>query len=72
MLLDSKGSQGQLIGRTPYMQNVHVKAEDGYDPAIVLIHPDNQWDEDSTNKKFQRGYLKGLAPAGRLDSYNFV
>jgi len=46
---------------------VSGQAEDGYDPAIVLIHPDNQWDEDSTNKKFQRGYLKGLAPAGRLD-----
>jgi 23S rRNA pseudouridine2604 synthase len=46
---------------------VSGQAEDGYEPAIVLIHPDNQWNEDSTDKIFQRGYLKGLAPAGRLD-----
>jgi 23S rRNA pseudouridine2604 synthase len=46
---------------------VSGQAEDGYEPAIVLVHPDNQWEEDSTHKTFQRGYLKGLAPAGRLD-----
>ncbi|MFA6040246.1 MAG: pseudouridine synthase, partial [Methylophilus sp.] len=38
-----------------------------YEPAIVLVHPDNQWEEDDTQKLFQRGFLKGLAPAGRLD-----
>ena len=48
------------------------QAEDGYDPAIVLIHPDNQWQDDpllhhSQPREFQRGFLKGLAPAGRLD-----
>jgi len=46
---------------------VSGQAEDGYQPAIVLVHPDNQWDEDSTKKEFQRGFLHGLAPAGRLD-----
>lgn len=46
---------------------VSGQAEDGYEPAIVLVHPDNQWEEDSTKKAFQRGYLKSLAPAGRLD-----
>ncbi len=46
---------------------VSGQAEDGYEPAVVLIQPDNQWEEDSTQKMFQRGYLKGLAPAGRLD-----
>ncbi len=46
---------------------VSGQAEDGYEPAIVLIHPDNQWEEDPVDKVFQRGFLKGLAPAGRLD-----
>lgn len=46
---------------------VSGQAEDGYEPAVVLVHPDNQWEEDSTRKPFQRGFLKGLAPAGRLD-----
>lgn len=46
---------------------VSGQAEDGYEPAIVLVHPDNQWKEDTTKKTFQRGFLKGLAPAGRLD-----
>jgi 23S rRNA pseudouridine2604 synthase len=51
---------------------VSGQAEDGYDPAIVLIHPDNQWKDDpllhhSKPREFQRAFLKGLAPAGRLD-----
>ena len=46
---------------------VSGQAEDSYQPAIVLMHPDNQWGEDPTRKEFQRGFLKGLAPAGRLD-----
>jgi 23S rRNA pseudouridine2604 synthase len=46
---------------------VSGQAEDGYEPAIVLVHPENQWEEDTTQKMFQRGFLKGLAPAGRLD-----
>ena len=46
---------------------VSGQAEDGYEPAVVLVKPENQWPEDSTRKTFQRGFLKGLAPAGRLD-----
>lgn len=51
---------------------VSGQAEDGYQPAIVLVHPDNEWTEDPdlnehNAKEFQRGFLKGLAPAGRLD-----
>lgn len=51
---------------------VSGQAEDGYQPAIVLVHPDNEWmdDPDLTSfnaKEFQRGFLHGLAPAGRLD-----
>lgn len=51
---------------------VSGQAEDGYQPAIVLVHPDNEWLEDplltaEQQKDFQRRFLKGLAPAGRLD-----
>jgi 23S rRNA pseudouridine2604 synthase len=51
---------------------VSGQAEDGYQPAIVLVHPDNQWPEDPTlhqpnPREFKRGHLHGLAPAGRLD-----
>ncbi|MFM6979162.1 MAG: pseudouridine synthase, partial [Methylophilaceae bacterium] len=39
-----------------------------YQPAVVLLHPDNQWPDDPLiDKRFKRGYLAGLAPAGRLD-----
>jgi len=52
--------------------HVSGQAEDGYQPAITLVHPDNEWVEDSTlapqhRKTFQRKFLRGLAPAGRLD-----
>lgn len=47
---------------------VSGQAEDGYQPAVVLLHPDNQWPDDPLiDKRFKRGYLAGLAPAGRLD-----
>jgi 23S rRNA pseudouridine2604 synthase len=51
---------------------VSGQAEDDYQPAIVLVHPDNEWlDDPELNqhhaKEFQRRYLHGLAPAGRLD-----
>lgn len=47
---------------------VSGQAEDGYQPAVVLLHPDNQWPEDPLiSKRFKRGFLTGLAPAGRLD-----
>lgn len=51
---------------------VSGQAEDGYQPAIVLVHPDNEWMDDPdlneyNAKEFQRGFLHRLAPAGRLD-----
>ena len=51
---------------------VSGQAEDGYQPAIVLVHPDNEWLDDPdlsdyNAEEFQRGFLHGLAPAGRLD-----
>lgn len=46
---------------------VSGQAEDGYEPAVVLVKPENQWTEDPTRKPFRKGFLHGLAPAGRLD-----
>ena len=46
---------------------VSGQAEDGYEPAVVLFTPDNQWSEDQSDISFKRGHLRGLAPAGRLD-----
>jgi 23S rRNA pseudouridine2604 synthase len=46
---------------------VSGQAEDGYQPAITLIRPENRWSEDTEPRKFLPGHLKGLATAGRLD-----
>ncbi len=46
---------------------VSGQAEDGYEPAVVLIRPENRWSEDSSPLQFQHSQLRGLAPAGRLD-----
>jgi len=44
---------------------VSGQAEDGHQPAVVLVGPRSQMDGDP--QRFQPGCLKGLAPAGRLD-----
>ncbi|MBU6190435.1 MAG: pseudouridine synthase [Betaproteobacteria bacterium] len=46
---------------------VSGQAEDGYQPAIVLLRPENRWDGDTSQITFKPGHLRGLAPAGRLD-----
>ena len=47
---------------------VSGQAEDGYEPAVVLIHADNQYiPENTQDMAFQQRHLRGLAPAGRLD-----
>lgn len=46
---------------------VSGQAEEGYEPAAVLIRPENRWDADQAPLAFKRGHLRGLAPAGRLD-----
>ncbi len=46
---------------------VSGQAEDGYEPAVVLIRPENRWADDPSPLQFQRRHLRGLAPAGRLD-----
>ena len=46
---------------------VSGQAEDGYEPAIVLIRPENRWSEDRLSLQWKPAHLKSLAPAGRLD-----
>ncbi len=46
---------------------VSGQAEDGYEPAVVLVTPQNQWPEDRSGTRFLREHLKNLVPAGRLD-----
>jgi 23S rRNA pseudouridine2604 synthase len=46
---------------------VSGQAEDGYEPAIVLIRPENRWAADPSPTQFKPEHLRGLAPAGRLD-----
>jgi len=46
---------------------VSGQAEDGHEPAIVLIRPENRWSGDSSPVRFDPAHLHGLAPAGRLD-----
>ena len=46
---------------------VSGQAEDGYEPALVLITPANQWRGDTSGVHFQREHLRSLVPAGRLD-----
>ncbi len=45
---------------------VSGQAEDGHEPAVVLVGPDNQFDRDQA-QRFHHSHLRGLAPAGRLD-----
>jgi 23S rRNA pseudouridine2604 synthase len=46
---------------------VSGQPEDGHQPAMVLIKPENRWGEDPSRTKFVASHLRGLAPAGRLD-----
>jgi 23S rRNA pseudouridine2604 synthase len=46
---------------------VSGQAEDGYEPAVTLINPANQWNEDRSGIRFAPGHLRSIAPAGRLD-----
>ena len=46
---------------------VSARAEDGYEPAKVLIKPENHWREDDSGIRFNPSQLLHLVPAGRLD-----
>jgi 23S rRNA pseudouridine2604 synthase len=46
---------------------VSGQAEDGYQPAITLVTPENRWEGDHSGIPFAVSHLRQLAPAGRLD-----
>ena len=46
---------------------VSGQAEDGYEPAVVLVTPQAQWREDHSGIRFLLSHLRHLVPAGRLD-----
>jgi 23S rRNA pseudouridine2604 synthase len=46
---------------------VSGQAEDGYQPAVVLVKPENRWTECKVETEFHPTQLRSLVPAGRLD-----
>ena len=46
---------------------VSGQAEDGHEPAVVLVQPQNRWAECNSRMRWGHEQLRGLAPAGRLD-----
>lgn len=46
---------------------VSGQAEDGHEPAVALVQPQNRWSECNSRMRWGFEQLRGLAPAGRLD-----
>ena len=46
---------------------VSGQAEDGHEPAVVLIDQDARWRNDTSPRRFHWSQRANLAPAGRLD-----
>ena len=46
---------------------VSGQAEDGHQPAVVLVQARSHWAGDPARLRFSPQQLRGLAPAGRLD-----
>ncbi len=65
----AKGAQAKLV--TVLINKplglVSGQAEDGHEPAITLVQPQNRWTEDNARFFFHPSQLKSLVPAGRLD-----
>ena len=49
------------------MGYVSGQAEDGYQPAVTLIKPENRWADDPATEQFHPTQLRSLVPAGRPD-----
>ncbi len=65
-------ARGQQAAQVTILLNkpmgyVSGQAEDGHEPAVVLINPRTHWREDTSGHRFSPPQLRGLAPAGRLD-----
>ncbi len=68
----AKQAQGQQANQVTILLNkpmgiVSGQAEDGHQPAITLIQPQNRWAEDNARFFFHPRQLQSLVPAGRLD-----
>ena len=68
----TKQAQGQQANQVTVLINkplglVSGQAEDGHEPAIILVQPQNRWTEDNARFFFHPSQLKSLVPAGRLD-----
>ncbi len=61
-----QGEQVTILLHKP-IGYVSGQAEDGHQPASVLIRPENRWADDPSPTRFKPAHLRGLAPAGRLD-----
>ena len=61
-----QGEQVTIVLNKP-VGYVSGQPEDGHQPAMILIKPENRWAEDPSRTKFVHSHLRGLAPAGRLD-----
>ncbi|MCI4429596.1 MAG: rRNA pseudouridine synthase [Burkholderiales bacterium] len=46
---------------------VSGQAEDGHEPALVLVTPQNRWRDDPSTLQFKLEHVRHLVPAGRLD-----
>jgi 23S rRNA pseudouridine2604 synthase len=68
-LIRARAEQNELVTILLHKPIGYVsgQAEDGYEPAVVLIRPENRWAEDPSPLQFKIAHLRGLAPAGRLD-----
>jgi 23S rRNA pseudouridine2604 synthase len=65
-------AQGQQQQQVTILLNkpigyVSGQAEDGHQPAVVLVQQRNHWNGDASKLRFAPSQLRGLAPAGRLD-----
>lgn len=67
-----KAAQVQQTGLVTILLNkpigyVSGQPDPGYQPAVILIKPENLFSPKQPAKRFQPAHIKNLAPAGRLD-----
>ena len=65
-------ARGQQAQRVTILLNkpmgfVSGLPEDGHEPAMALLQPQNRWRDDRAKTQFSPAQFRGLAPAGRLD-----
>ena len=67
-----KEAKGQQAKQVTVLINkpiglVSGQAENGHEPVITLVKPENRWTQDNARFFFHPSQLKSLVPAGRLD-----